>query len=156
MESKFVQPFVDATIKVLETMAFVTPQHEETCLCEKGHSAGEVIGIVGLANEDKNIKGFMSIGFSEKSIIHVVSCMFGEEFTSVNEEVSEAVGEIANMISGQARQQLSKMEIKLQAAIPSIIKGKNLDLKGKNPIIVIKFKVDSGPFELGICMEGMD
>ena len=110
-----------------------------------------------LSNEDESIQGFMSIGFSAPSIIQIVSNMFGEEFNSMTDEVREAVGEIANMISGQARQGLSAIGVKLDGGLPTIITGKELDVNGTEdkPILMVKFEVEKGPFELGVCIEGM-
>jgi chemotaxis protein CheX len=155
MENKIVKPFVEATVKVLETMAFVTPTVGETGVWDQEQAVGEVVGIVGLSNEEENIKGFMSIGFSESSIVQIVSSMFGEEFDTINDEVREAAGEIANMISGQVRQTLSNSGTKLQAALPSVISGKDLTMQCKKPMTIVRFQVNKGPFELGICIDGL-
>ncbi len=157
IESKYVKPFIEATIKVLETMAFTTPTVGEIRIWEPEHSVGEVAGIVGLSNEDETIRGFLSIGFSADSIIQIVSNMFGEEYESMNEEVREAVGEIANMISGQARQALSSLDIKLQGSLPTIISGNKLEIEGteKKPMVMVPCSVEKGAFELAICIEGI-
>jgi chemotaxis protein CheX len=83
--------------------------------------------------------------------------MLGEEFSNVCDEVREAVGEIANMISGQTRQALSAKSLKFQASLPSVIAGKDLIIKNilKEPSIMIKFEIEKGPFEVGITMEGL-
>ena len=109
MENKYLTPFIDATVMVLETMASVKPVVGETCIWNKDKNMTEVVGLIGFSNEEENIKGFMTISFSKSSIIQVVSNMLGEEFETMNDEVREAVGELANMISGQARQKLSLM-----------------------------------------------
>jgi len=75
----------------------------------------------------------------------------------MTEEVREAVGEIANMISGQARQGLSSIGVKLDGGLPTIVTGKELDVNGTEdkPVLMVKFEVEKGPFELGVCIEGM-
>jgi len=158
MDSKFVQPFIDATVKVLETMAFMTPKVGKIGVWDNERAVGEVVGIIGLSNADERIKGFMSVGFTEGSIVQVVSSMLGEEFPGICDKVREAVGEIANMISGQVRQSLSAQGLKLQAALPSVVSGKALTMDGslKRPSIMVQFSVDKGPFEVGICIEGLD
>lgn len=153
----FLGYFIDATVKVLETMAFMTPVVGETMICEHGQHFGEVIGLVGLTNEAEGIRGFMSVGFCEGSICQIVSSMLGEDMERMCEETREAVGEIANMISGQARQSLSSKGIKLQASLPSIISGNglNIDSTLKNPLMTVRFSVDRGSFEVGVCMDGI-
>ncbi len=158
MDQKVMQPFVDATLRVLETMAFIKPTVGDPAVWDTTMPLGEVVGVVGLSNEDENIKGFLAIGFSEGSIIQIVSGMLGEEYTSIVNEVKEAAGEIANMISGQSRQALSSMGIKLQASLPSVISGTDMtmDGSGKRPLLTVPFSIEKGTFMLGICMEGLN
>lgn len=157
MESKYVKPFIDATVKVLETMAFTKPTVGETCLWDPQQAVSDVVGVIGLSSDDETIRGSMCIGFVEASIVQIVSNMFGEEFDTMNDEVKEAVGEIANMISGQARQALSAMDVKLQGSLPTIIAGKDMEIETpeKKPLVMVKFAVEKGPFELGVCIEGL-
>lgn len=158
MDQKVMQPFVDATLRVLETMAFIKPKVGEPAVWDTSMPLGEVVGVVGLSNEDENIKGFLAIGFSEGSIIEIVSGMLGEEYTAIVNEVKEAAGEIANMISGQSRQALSSMGIKLQASLPSVISGRDMtmDGSGKRPLLTVPFSIEKGTFMLGLCMEGLN
>jgi len=157
VDNKYIQPFVDATVKVLETMAFTTPTLRAIGPWNKTLAAGQVVGIIGLSNENENLQGFMSLGFTEACICRIVSNMLGEEFLHICDETREAVGEIANMISGQARQGLSTKGIKLQAALPSVISGTDLTVDGseKTPRIMITFDTEAGPFEIGVCIDGL-
>ena len=157
MENKYLTPFIDATIMVLETMAFVKPVVGETCIWSKEKTVAEVIGLIVFSNEKEKIKGFMTIGFTKSSIIQIVSSMLDEEFETLNDEVREAVGELANMISGQARQKISLMGSKIEAGMPTIISGEDLEVKGAEgkDITIVNFEVEKGPFELGICLEGL-
>jgi len=153
-DSKIVQPFIDAVIKVMQTMVGLTPAAGDIQLWKREHAIGEIVGIVGLANEQEKVKGFMSIGFSEASLLQIVSGMLGETFTEINTEVREAAGEIANIISGQARLALSAMDLKLQAALPSVISGRQLVLEceARQVLLIVQFTIESGTFELGLCL----
>ncbi len=73
----------------------------------------------------------------------------------LNEEIKDAAGEISNMISGQARQRLEELGISLQAAIPTVIMGKNHTIThiNKHPIIAIPFDTDNGEFTIEVCFE---
>ncbi len=158
MKDDIIKPFVDASIKVIQTMAFLVPVAGESKVWDGNELLGEVMGLIGLSNEKEKIKGFMAVGFEESSIVQVVSNMLGEEFTTITSDVREAVGEIANMICGQARQGLSASGIKLQASLPSVISGKDLKLNGteKAPLLILPFQVEKGPFEVILCIEGLD
>ena len=66
----------------------------------------------------------MAISFTESCICYILTNMFGEEVKGINDEVKDAVGELANMISGDARRMLSEKGISLSAAIPTVVSGK--------------------------------
>ncbi len=82
--------------------------------------------------------------------------MFGEEMKEVNNEIADAVGELTNMISGQARKELEEIGKVFHGAIPSVITGKNHKLESmtKGPKIAIPFKTDTGSFTIEVALEG--
>jgi chemotaxis protein CheX len=82
--------------------------------------------------------------------------MFGEEMKEINNEISDAVGELTNMISGQARKELSEIGKVFQGAIPTVITGKSHKLESmtKGPKIAIPFKTEFGNFTIEVSMEG--
>ena len=73
----------------------------------------------------------------------------------INDEIKDAVGEIANMISGQARQELETMGRVLKAAIPTVVLGKGHIVAHitSHPIIAIPFNTDHGEFTIEVCFE---
>jgi len=152
MDVKLVNPFIDATIHVLSSMAFTTAHVGKPYLKKDNLVKGDVTGIVGLIGETR---GTLSISFSEQSILSIVSNMFGEKITDINEEVQDAVGELLNIISGQARQKLEAMGRLLKGAIPTVISGKNHSITHitSHSIIAIPFETDTGKFTIEICLE---
>ncbi|MBW1739586.1 MAG: chemotaxis protein CheX [Deltaproteobacteria bacterium] len=152
MDVKYINPFINATINVLETMAFTKAEAGKPYLKKDQVAQGDVTGVIGLIG---GVSGTISVSFTEKSILSIVSNMFGEEMKELNEEIKDAVGEITNMISGQARQELEGMGISLKAAIPSVIVGKNHSINHitKHPIIAIPFNTANGGFTIEVCFE---
>ncbi len=152
MDVKLINPFLNATLNVLETMAFIKADAEKPYLKKDNVAQGDVSGIVGITGD---VKGTVSITFDELCILKIVSNMFGEEMQEVNHEISDAVGELTNMISGKARQEIEKLGPLLHGAIPSVITGKSHKLisMAKGPKIAIPFKTDAGNFTVEICLE---
>ncbi|MGW8324905.1 MAG: chemotaxis protein CheX, partial [Desulfobacterales bacterium] len=122
MDVKLINPFINATLNVLQTMAFVKCQAGKPYLKKDNVAQGDVSGIIGFTGEQN---GTVSVTFDELCILKVVSNMFGEEMKELNDEVTDAVGEITNMISGQARKELEEMGRLFHGAIPTVITGKN-------------------------------
>ena len=99
-------------------------------------------------------RGSLAISFSEKCIVKIVNNMLGEELTEINDEVSDAVGELTNMISGDARKRLETDGFNIIAAIPTVVSGKGHEIKHvlTGPRIVIPFDTDEGPFVVDVCL----
>lgn len=156
MDKKMLQPFINATLNVLETMASTSATVGEPYMKKDKTAKGDVSGVIGLTGA---FNGTLSVSFTEPSILAVVSNMFGEEMTEVDEEIKDAVGEITNMISGQARQELEELGYSLDSAIPSVIGGKGHTIKHITsfPIIAIPFQInDTGDFSIELCLETVD
>lgn len=152
MDVNLVNPFIDATVNVLETMAFTKAQANKPYLKEDSIARGDVSGIIGLTGE---ASGTISVSFTEECIISIVSNMFGEEVKEINGEIEDAVGEIANMISGQARQKLEEGGRSLKAAIPTVVRGKSHSITHvtSHPIVAVPFKTEKGDFTVEVCFE---
>ena len=153
MDVTIINPFINATINILETMAFVKSEAGKPYLKKDTVAQGDVSGIVGFTGE-KN--GTIAVTFDEPCILKIVSNMFGEEMTEINNEISDAVGELTNMVSGQARKELAEIGKVFQGAIPTVITGKShkLEAMTKGPKIAIPFKTDFGSFTIEVYLEG--
>ncbi len=152
MDVKLINPFINATINVLETMAFVKVTAGIPYGKKDNTAVGDVTGVLGLTGV---AHGTIAVTFEEKCILTVVSNMFGEEMGSLNEDIADAVGELTNMISGQARRELDEIGKVFKAAIPSVITGKNHTIRhySDGPKIAIPFKTDGGEFTIEVCFD---
>ena len=153
MNVKIINPFINATLNVLETMAFVKADAGKPYVKKDTIAQGDVSGVIGFTGQ---ASGTVAVTFDEKCILQIVSNMFGEEMTEINNEITDAVGEITNMISGQARKELEEIGKIFHGAIPTVITGKDhtVDTLTKGPKIAIPFKTDSGSFTIEVCLEG--
>ena len=152
MDVNLINPFLEATLHVLQTIAGIDAEKGKPYLKKDNIAIGDVSGIIGLAGD---MNGIISVTFTEKCILHIVTGMFGDEVKELTEEIGDAVGEIANIISGQARQKLEAQGTNLQAAIPSVVigKGHTISHLTKQPIIALPFSTKGGDFTVEICFE---
>ena len=153
MDVKHINPFIKATLNVLTTMASTEANAGKPYLKKDHVAKGDLSGLIGLTGD---VKGTISVSFAEKCILSIVSKMFGEEKKEVDEEIQDAVGEISNMISGQARQELEELGLTLKAAIPSVVMGKDHTIMHitAHPVMAIPFATDNGDFTIEVCFEG--
>jgi chemotaxis protein CheX len=151
MNVQFINPFLEATTDVLKTMAMLEPTAGNPYLKKGNQAKGDVSGIIGMTG---SARGSLALSFSKNSILKIVSNMLGENYTMINNEVQDAVGEITNMISGVARKKMESQGFNISAAIPTVVAGKDhaiLHVLG-GPSIIIPFETENGPFFIDVCL----
>jgi chemotaxis protein CheX len=146
MKAEFLNPFLQATINVMSTMAMISPKPGKPAVKEGDVAVGDITGIIGITGYKE---GSLAVSFSESCALKIVENMVGEKYGEMTEEVADAVGELTNMVSGDARAQLQKLGFDFSAAIPTVIRGKNHSVR-HNPqggtTIVIPFSTEFGDF----------
>lgn len=151
-DAEVAKPFVDATKHVLSMMAQLDPKPGKPFVKKDPGASGDVSAVVGMTG-DKN--GSISISFSKKCAIAVVKNMLGDDITDIIQDAKDAVGEITNMISGQARAGLSQLGLNLSASTPTVIFGDNHSISHvtSGPVVAIPFSTEHGDFTLEFCFE---
>ena len=147
MKAEYINPFLNSTKNVLETMCQTPVKAQKPELKKGNKSYGEVTGIIGMASE--NVKGCMVVSFSKNCIINVVANMLMEApKDDIDDEIIDAVGELTNMICGGAKAQLAKLDHKFDLATPTMIQGKGVEISylSDSPTLVIPFSTDYGEF----------
>ncbi len=145
MKSEHINPFLEATINVISTMAMLQPKAGKPYLKKDKKAIGDISGVIGLTGDKR---GAIVLTFSSGAACKIVGSMLGEEYTDLNKDVEDAVGELTNQVSGDARRRLSALGLTLEAGLPSIVVGAEHQVVTmcKGPIIVIPFKVEGLDF----------
>lgn len=147
----FINPFLESAVNVLSTMAAVNPVPGKPFLKKDDAARGDVSGIIGLTG---SARGSMAISFSSGSIFKIVKNMLGEEHDTINRDICDAVGELTNMVSGDARKRLESEGLHITASIPTVITGRDHAIKHvlNGPSIIIPFNTEEGPFYVDVCL----
>jgi len=77
-----------------------------------------MVGFAGLFN------GLVSLHVPQKLALSFTSSMIGMDVSELNEDVNDALGEIANMIAGSFKHHLSKDGHEVRLSTPSVVTGK--------------------------------
>ena len=152
MDVRFINPFLDGAVEVLTKMARMKPVAGKPFAKSNDSAYGDVSGIIGMTGD---AIGSLALTFSEECIIGIVSNMLGESYKEINKEVMDTVGELTNMISGASRKLMEKDNLKVFAAIPSVIFGKDHSVRHvvRGMSIVIPFHTESGDFVIDVCLQ---
>lgn len=141
----FINPFLNAVISVLTTMARIEPTPGKPFINRKRTTQGDVTGVLGITGYST---GTVSVTFDKDSILKIVNNMLYENYTEITEDIADAVGELTNMITGQARAELSEQGMSFQASTPSVVLGRGhaINHVGQAPILSIPFETPDGKF----------
>ena len=106
-----------------------------------------IIGING------DLKGSVLYEMSEETALLVAGRMMGESLTSLNEVALSAIGEIANMITGNAATELSSYDYQCQLTPPVLIKPSHATMfTPESPQILANFTSELGELNVRICL----
>lgn len=152
MDADCVNKFIEATLHILETTAATTAKARKPCLKQNQTAPGAVSGLMEASGD---FRGTIAVSFSEELILHVVSAMFGEEMKELNDEIKDAVGEMANMISGQATTKLTELGKKMKVKMSAVQMGRShsiVHLEG-HPVVALPYHTAHGDFTIEVCSE---
>lgn len=145
--------FMDATKKVLGTMAFLEAvPGRPVSLNGKPGGSGDISAIIGVTGA---CTGSISVSFTRDAAIKVVRGMLGDEVEDLEQDSMDAVGEIINMISGMARASLAEAGLLMHGSTPSVIAGKDHTIlhQGRSPGVAIPFTVDGSHFSVEFILD---
>jgi chemotaxis protein CheX len=147
LDTEFLNPFIEATKEVMEVMTKTPAEKDFICIKSSNESRGDITGIIPIQSE--KYLGSMAITFPEDVYLKIVSSMMGEEFTEINAENRDGVGEICNQICGNARALLTKLGYKLEMTQPTIITGENHQVSHtalSSQVLAVFFRTEYGSF----------
>jgi chemotaxis protein CheX len=153
MNAEFVNPFIQSLLNVIKTMAQTELQVGKPQKKTDSTARGDVSGLIGMVGD--NIKGSMAITFEEGLALDIMQGMLGERPDSLNDEVSDMVGEITNMVAGGAKMHLAEKGYDIGMATPMVVSGANhtINHKVSGPKMIMPFKGEGGKAHIEICFD---
>ncbi len=150
MDVEHMQPFIAETINTFEVMLGVKPEAKDLETKESTNSTYDISAIIGITGSGA---GGIVLSFPEDVACKVVSRMLGEEVTELNQDVSDGIGELVNIITGNAKRGLVKHGFNdLSLSLPNVVIGKHRTVwRSKDMPCLMKrfFSSELGPF----CIE---
>jgi chemotaxis protein CheX len=142
-DKRLINAFVDGVIKTMKTMAQTEVTPGKPFIEPHFVLKGEIAGMVGMVAPP--LKGTLLISYGKDTIFQILENMLSEKYTELNKEVSDAVGEITNMIYGSAKTSLNQLGYNFEMAIPSVISGEfNIVQADKAATLIIPFNIVNG------------
>ena len=153
MNVEFVNPFINGLLNVMETMAQTTLKPGKPKRKQSDVAQGDVSGLIGMVGPQ--VKGSMSITFDEGLALTIMERMVGERPEKLDAEVGDMVGEVTNMICGNAKRDLAEKGFDFCMATPIVVSGKQHTISHQvdGAKLIMPFMCDAGLAHMEICFD---
>jgi chemotaxis protein CheX len=150
MDVSYVNPFIKSLINAFKTMMNDEAKPGAPFLKKEPYPQCDVSGIIGLSGD---AQGAIAICFNKVCALKVVSGMLGTEIKVVGPELTDGIGELANIIAGGAKQDLAQYN--LHISLPNVVVGKDHMLTAMSgvPTLAVPFSSKFGDFIMEVCLK---
>ena len=141
---QYIQPFIKVCEKVFIEFCQteVKPGRVFFTTKEEFETIWDISGIIGLSGE---VIGAVAISLKEATALRVTKMLTGTDHAQIDADVTDAVGEIINIIAGNVKKNFEE-ELRIRISLPTIVKGKAHSIvwpSEKTRIICIPFSIFS-------------
>lgn len=154
MNIRYITPFIDATQNAFRELFGFDPHALTPFLIKREEILDwDISALIGIAGE---ARGVVVLSFPGNLAQELTGILTGTQKTQLDDDVIDTVGEIVNIIAGNAKKGLE--EFKLMISLPSIVQGSHHQIgwpTGPIPIIGIPFTTPKGHFGLSVGLENI-
>jgi len=150
MDVSYVNPFISATINMFKTMLNTEIKAGAPKLKSMPYPSYDVSSIIGLSGE---AQGSIALSFPKVLALKIVSLMIGTDIKVIGPELTDGIGELANIVAGNAKQGLTKFNLSI--SLPNVVIGKShiLVTPSGAPALIIPFTGALGDFAMEISLK---
>jgi len=136
---------IDATLDLFATMVFLDISPQEPLVGRDDTIDSSLTSMIGLAGD---LKGVLAVHCPGPAALGIAGAMLGMECSEIDDDVKDAIGEIANMVAGGLKSALAADSIKTDLAIPTTVLGKQVRTSGQAGVqrFIIPFVTPAGEF----------
>ncbi len=158
----FVESIITATTKVFSTMLHVDVKAEEHFIKSEKNVSTDIISSIHFSG--RGGMGKIALFMPGATACHLASAMLGMEVDAVDVDVKDCMGEMVNMIAGNAKNKFENFIGKVNLLVPWVISGTHLsitspygtevslsiDSQAQFSWVMTKFSYPKGTFLVGI------
>lgn len=149
MDASMITPFVNAIQNVFSTMFQLPVEIGEPRIKADRKATHDVSGIIGVSGE---MQGTIVLSMPLETASSVVTLFTGVEFEADSADFADAVGELVNMISGNAKAEFQRKGVSISC--PSVVIGADhtIAVQSGTPCVLIPCSTDCGEVVLEVAL----
>ena len=135
----------EATLEVFAAMIFIDIMPGEVLRGPDDGIDSNLTSMIGLAGD---LQGVLAVHFPETAALGITGAMLGMDVAAIDDDVMDAIGEIANMVAGGLKVALAENDIAIELAIPTTVLGKAVRTSGQAGVsrFIVPFTTPVGDF----------
>lgn len=149
MDQAFIVAFIKSTRNIFSTMLQLDVEVGKPELSHTDQCSFDVSAIIGMSGD---INGAVVLSFPRETARRVVSIMCGADVGDNADDLSDAVGEMVNMITGGAKAQLDGKSVSISC--PTVVIGSQHTVYGAKDVtrVMIPCTCDCGEFSVEVSL----
>ena len=152
MKVEFVNPFIESVYNLFETMLGCSVERGVPGISKGEPNLRDITALIGLSG---TIKGTVALAFPVNTALSMVGMLLGMEIKTVDDTVTDGLGELVNIIAGGAKAKFSEIHgPPIDLSLPTIVRGSNYTVKYPSGVtwLEIPFRSELGDFYLRVTL----
>lgn len=149
MDVRFVNAFVGAIGQVFETMVKTPVTVGKPAPQQDRMVSADATGVIELSGD---AKGCVALSFPGEVACTAVSRFSGTELTLEHPDLTDAIGELANMVAGTARKDFADCHVTISPARVIVGAGHPVSRMQTGPFLCIPCEAEFGAFRIEIAL----
>lgn len=150
MDVRFINPFLASIKNVFKTMVEAEVRIGTPCTPNGALQNLDVSSIVGFSGD---VVGSVALCFPLSTAVAVASKFARCEMTEEHPDFADAIGELSNMIAGNAKSRFENVTVSI--SLPRVVIGKGLRLLGSkcSPALLLPCESELGSFSVELMVD---
>jgi chemotaxis protein CheX len=149
---KLKEKIIESTQEIFATMVMMDVAVVDENVESGGKLRDTITGLIGLAG---TAKGVLAIHLPFPVALMITSNFLGMDVEEINEDVEDAIGELANMLGGSIKTVLTENGRDIDLSLPSTISGSLYNFQPSKDVnkIIVGFETIKGHFQVELQLE---
>ena len=149
MDASYITPFMTSIQNVFSTMFQLPVEIGEPRLKTNSSTTHDVSGIIGVSGE---MVGTIVLSMPSDTAESIVALFTGEQMSADSDDFADAVGELINMISGNAKAEFQRKAVSISCPSAVIGAGHRVASGSGIPCVMIPCNTDCGEVVLEVAL----
>jgi chemotaxis protein CheX len=146
---EYINHFLDAGVRVIVQLIGGEVELGQIAVRTSIFTTQQVSIAVGITGQ---LSGLVIYGMSQVTATKIASAIIGNQHVSFDAMAASAIGEMGNIISGNATMLMSKSGLHCNITPPSVIRGINVEIATAMPALVIPLYSKCGKIEVNVAL----